>query len=76
MSNEKQSAFKASSIGYLFVVTFFFFAGLGFFIDKKMGTMPIFFILGFIVGFIGALINVFRLSNKLLENSGDKHEKG
>jgi len=69
-----KSFFKASSIGFLFICTLLFFAGVGFFIDKKLGTMPLFFMSGFILGFIGALINVFKFSNKLLED--DKDYKG
>lgn len=74
MSIEKQSVYKASSIGFLFVLTLFFFAGLGLFIDKKIGTTPVFLIVGFILGFIGALISVFRLSGKLLENTQVKKD--
>lgn len=38
---------------------------VGFFLDKLTGTLPLFLLLGMVVGFVGGMVYVYRALQKL-----------
>ncbi len=58
---------KASSIGLSLIFSITVFIVIGYFIDKKSGTFPLFSIIGLIFGMGGGFWLVFKISAETLE---------
>lgn len=52
-----------SHIAYSFPTIVFGVTFIGYFLDKKMGSYPIFTVTGFLIGLIGGFLNVFKILN-------------
>jgi ATP synthase protein I len=52
-------------VGFTFVILVVVPATVGFFVDKILGTLPLFLLIGLGLGFAGALYYVYREMNKL-----------
>ena len=52
-------------VGFAFVVILGVLTTLGFFMDRLLGTLPLFLIFGLGIGFAGALYYVYRALNTL-----------
>jgi F0F1-type ATP synthase assembly protein I len=46
-------------LGFAFVVALGVLAALGYFVDRALGTLPLFLLVGLAVGFIGGLYYVY-----------------
>lgn len=53
------------SLGFSFILILGVFAGGGFFVDKLLGTLPLFLLLGLGIGFAGWLFHLYRALDKL-----------
>jgi ATP synthase protein I len=47
-------------VGFAFIVIIGVLTALGYFVDRILGTLPLFLIVGLGLGFAGALYNVYR----------------
>ena len=47
-------------VGFAFIVTLGVLTALGFFVDRLLGTLPLFLIVGLGIGFAGGLYYVYR----------------
>ncbi len=47
-------------VGFAFIVILGALTTLGFFVDRLLGTLPLFLIFGLGIGFVGALYYVYR----------------
>ncbi len=54
-------------VGFAFIITLGVLTTLGFFVDRLLGTLPLFLIVGVGIGFAGGLYYVYR-ALKTLEN--------
>ena len=52
-------------VGFAFLLVLGVFTAIGFFVDRLLGTIPLFLILGVGVGFAGALYYLYRALGKL-----------
>jgi ATP synthase protein I len=52
-------------VGFAFILTIGVLATFGFFVDRFLGTLPLFLLLGIGVGFAGGLYYVYLALNKL-----------
>jgi len=71
MSPEEKGTNPWRQLGFVFTIAFVFPAGLvvgggaGWWLDEKLGTFPLFALLGLGVGFAAALLELFREMKKL-----------
>jgi len=56
-----------STVGFSFVLAIVLGAWLGWVLDKRLGTTPGLFFLGFAMGLAAGVLNVYRTSNKFLK---------
>jgi ATP synthase protein I len=56
-----------STVGFSFVLAVILGAGLGYLLDRWLGTSPWLFLVFFFVGVVAAIRNVFRLVNRTSE---------
>ena len=52
-------------LGFAFIITLGVLTAAGFFVDKLLGTLPLFVLLGLGVGFAGGLYYVYQMLKKL-----------
>ena len=52
-------------LGFAFIVTLGVLTAIGFFVDKLLGTLPLFLLLGLAIGFAGGLYYVYQTLKKL-----------
>ena len=52
-------------LGFAFIITLGVLTAAGFFLDKLLGTLPLFLLLGLGVGFAGGLYYVYQMLKKL-----------
>jgi ATP synthase protein I len=52
-------------VGFTFVFTLGLLAAVGFFLDRVLGTLPLFLLLGIGIGFAGGLYYVYLVLKKL-----------
>ena len=62
------------SLGVGFAASVLFFAVLGIFVDKKLGTSPLFTLLGVLIGGVGGFYSLVRKA-KELERAGQEGER-
>jgi ATP synthase protein I len=55
-------------VGFAFILTLGILTAIGFFVDKLLGTLPLFLIVGLGLGFAGGLYYVYRA----LKTLGDR----
>ena len=53
------------TLGFSFIVILGVLAGGGFFVDKLLGTLPLFLLVGLMIGFAGWLLHLYRALDKL-----------
>lgn len=53
------------SVGFTFVLTLGLLATGGFFLDRWLGTLPLFLLLGLLLGFIGGLYYVYQILRRM-----------
>ena len=56
-----------STVGLSFVLAIVLGAWFGYVLDKWFGTSPWLFLLFFILGFAGGVLNVYRTANKFIK---------
>ena len=56
---------RAIGIGFTLVVVLALLSGLGFLVDRLLGTMPLFLLVGLFAGFAGGLYYVYVVLNKM-----------
>jgi F0F1-type ATP synthase assembly protein I len=56
-----------STVGFSFVLAIVLGAWLGWLLDKRLGTTPWLFFVGFAMGLAAGVLNVYRTSNKFLK---------
>ena len=56
-----------STVGFSFVLAIVLGAWLGWVLDKRLGTTPWLFFLGFAMGLAAGVLNVYRTSSKFLK---------
>lgn len=61
--------------GLEFGLTILVFAGIGWFIDYKAGTLPVFLLVFLFLGFGGALYSMVRMVNADSDDPADKNKK-
>lgn len=74
MNNNNDFA-KYISLGMEFGVTVLSFTFAGIFLDKKLGTRPLFSILGVFIGFAFGMLLLFKIAKKLDKMSDDNKKK-
>ena len=52
-------------VGFAFLLTLGVLTAVGFFVDRLLGTLPLFLIVGLGLGFAGGLYHVYRALNTL-----------
>ncbi len=52
-------------LGFMFILTLGALTAIGFFVDERLGTLPLFLLLGLGIGFAGALYYVYLALKKL-----------
>jgi len=52
-------------VGFAFILTLGIFTAIGFFVDRLLGTLPLFLIVGVGIGFAGGLYQVYLALKKL-----------
>jgi F0F1-type ATP synthase assembly protein I len=52
-------------LGFAFVAVLGVLTAAGFFLDKLLGTLPLFLLLGLVIGFAGGLYYVYQALKKL-----------
>ena len=60
-----------SAIGIYFGVSIALGLAIGFYIDKKLGTAPIFFLIFMFLGIVAGFVNLFRLTMKRNKDNGE-----
>ncbi len=65
---EKKESFgnnhsSSTRVGYELLIATFFFGFIGFMLDKQFGTVPLFTLLLFFVGFATGVYNAWRIAN-------------
>lgn len=58
-SQDLNRLLRTSHLGIQFVLVFGLFVFLGYFADDKLGTLPLFFLLGVLVGFAAAFYQLY-----------------
>ena len=51
---------RYSHLGLQLLVSFCIFTGLGYWLDRKLGTLPLFMLLGLAIGFAGGTYSVYK----------------
>lgn len=54
---------SSTRVGYELLIATFFFGFIGFMLDKQFGTVPLFTLLLFFVGFATGVYNAWRIAN-------------
>jgi len=62
-----QSVGALSTVGLSFVLAIVLGAWIGYMLDKWLGTSPWLFLLFFILGFAGGVLNVYRTANRFIK---------
>jgi F0F1-type ATP synthase assembly protein I len=75
MNNNNNDYAKYISLGMEFGVTVLSFTFAGIFLDKKLGTTPLFSILGVFIGFISGMVLLFKIAKKFDKMSEDNKKK-
>ncbi len=52
-------------LGFAFMATLGVLAAVGFFLDKSLGTLPLFLLIGLVVGFAAGLYYVYQALKRL-----------
>ncbi len=52
-------------LGFAFIVTLGVLTAAGYFLDKLVGTLPLFLLIGLVIGFAGGLYYVYQALKKL-----------
>jgi ATP synthase protein I len=77
---EAKSLAVASSIGLSMVISIFLGLGIGYYLDKWLGTKPWLLLGGLLVGIVAAFNNLIiltkRLENKRIKSNGRDEEDG
>lgn len=65
---------RYGSLGLELVVAVLIGAGGGYWLDQKLGTLPLFLLIGFVLGSAAGFLNIFRLiaSENKKKGSGSK----
>jgi F0F1-type ATP synthase assembly protein I len=56
-----------STVGLSFVLAIVLGAWFGYLLDKWFGTSPLFFLIFFVLGFVGGVLNVYRTASKFIK---------
>ena len=56
-----------STVGMSFVFAIAIGAGLGWYLDKVLGTAPWMFLVFFAIGVVAGIVNVYRTANRILK---------
>lgn len=56
-----------STVGFSFVLAIVIGAGIGYFLDRWLGTTPWLFFLFFFLGLAAGILNVYRTAGKFLD---------
>jgi F0F1-type ATP synthase assembly protein I len=56
---------RFAGIGFTFVLILVVFGAIGFFVDSELGTLPLFLLIGLVIGFAGGLYYLYRALEKL-----------
>jgi F0F1-type ATP synthase assembly protein I len=56
-----------STVGLSFVLAIVLGAWFGYLLDKWFGTSPLFFLIFFVLGFAGGVLNVYRTASKFIK---------
>jgi ATP synthase protein I len=56
-----------STVGLSFVLAILLGAWFGYLLDKWLGTSPLFFLILFVLGFVGGVLNVYRTARKFIK---------
>ena len=67
MRETARSIGALSTVGLSFVLAIVLGAFFGYWLDKWLGTSPWLFLLFFVFGFIGGVLNVYRTANKFIK---------
>ncbi|MEJ7837899.1 MAG: AtpZ/AtpI family protein [Thermomicrobiales bacterium] len=60
--DDVQAAGAAQGLGCGIVASLIIFIGLGIFIDQRIGTMPLFTLIGVVIGLVGAGYQLYELT--------------
>ena len=52
-------------VGFTFILILGVLTAVGFFVDKLLGTLPLFLLVGLVIGFVGGLYYLYRAVDKL-----------
>ena len=64
--NDRGSSYTSLfGLGLAFILTIAVFAGIGLFADNLFGTLPLFLLVGIVIGFAGWLYYLYRAFEKL-----------
>jgi F0F1-type ATP synthase assembly protein I len=66
-SETARSIGALSTVGLSFVLAIVIGAWFGYLLDKWFGTSPLFFLILFVLGFAGGVLNVYRTANKFIK---------
>jgi ATP synthase protein I len=56
-----------STVGLSFVLAILLGAWFGYLLDTWLGTSPLFFLILFVLGFVGGVLNVYRTASKFIK---------
>jgi ATP synthase protein I len=52
-------------VGFTFILILGVLTATGFFVDKLLGTLPLFLLVGLVIGFVGGLYYLYRAVDEL-----------
>jgi F0F1-type ATP synthase assembly protein I len=52
-------------VGFTFILILGVLTAVGFFVDKLLGTLPLFLLVGLVIGFVGGLYYLYRAVDEL-----------
>ncbi len=52
-------------VGFTFILILGVVTAVGFFVDKLLGTLPLFLLVGLVIGFVGGLYYLYRAVDEL-----------
>jgi F0F1-type ATP synthase assembly protein I len=52
-------------VGFTFILILGVITAIGFFVDKLLGTLPLFLLVGLVIGFVGGLYYLYRAVDEL-----------
>ena len=67
LSETARSIGALSTVGLSFVLAIVLGAWFGYLLDTWLGTKPWLFLLFFVLGFVGGVLNVYRTANKFIK---------